>query len=110
MPSAVRAADAATLQPLADKAPSLPVTTTFEKAKDGTVPPYVLHLRNISKAPLKVSAKVLLSVVHHNADKARNIPTHVIAPGQVWTIAELAALDKVILTAEGFAPLEVEVP
>jgi len=102
------AAGTATLQPLSDKAPALPLTATFEKTD--AVPPYVLKLKNDSKAAIKVSGKVLLSVVHHAMDKARPIPAHVIEPGQVWSIGELAALDKVILSSEGHADLELAVP
>jgi hypothetical protein len=107
---ALQAADSTELQPLADKAPALPLTATFEKvvrSEDG--PPFVLKLTNTSKDALKVSVKILLSVFAHNTDKARNLPTHVIEAGKTWTIPELAALDKVIIKAEGFAPLELEV-
>lgn len=97
-------------QRLADKAAKLPVTTTFEKKGTGEGPQYVLNVKNDSKADLKISAKVLLSVVVHNTDKARNVPAHVVAAGETWTIPELAAMDKVILTAEGFEPLELVVP
>lgn len=107
---ALRAADTAALQPLADKAPALPLTATFEKvvrSEDG--PPFVLKLTNTSKDTLKVSVKILLSVFAHNTEKARNLPTQVIEAGKTWTIPELAALDKVIITADGFAPLELTV-
>jgi hypothetical protein len=107
--SAKAADDTAALQPLADKAPSLPLTATFEKVSGAENGPFVLHLKNVSKDAIKASAKVLLSVVVHNTNKARVVPEHVVAPGEVWTIADLAALDKVIVTAEGFAPLELTV-
>lgn len=105
----LKADDTAALRPVADKAPNLPVTATFEKAADADRAPYVLKLKNDSQDALKVSAKVLLSVAFHMESKARNIPEHVIDPGQVWTISELAAGDKVIVTAKDFAPLELTV-
>ena len=96
--------------PAATKAPSLPLTATFEKvatAEKGA--PFVLKLTNTSKAAVTVSAKILLSVVVHSAPNSRSVPAHAIAPGQTWTISELSALDKVTVTAEGFAPLELTV-
>jgi hypothetical protein len=107
---ALKAADAAALQPLADKAPSLPLTATFEKVTGAERGPYVLKLTNVSKDAVKASAKILLSVAFHMELKARNLPAHVIDPGQVWTIPDLAAADKVIITAKGYAPLELAVP
>ena len=107
-PSA-RAADyTAALKPLDDKAPSLPLTATFEKA-DADTGPFVLKLKNTSDGALKVTAKILLSVYFHADSKSRNLPEHAIDPGQVWTITGLAANDKVIVTAAGFAPLELTV-
>ena len=102
-------ADSAT--PPAAAAKKLPLTATFEKAAHPAenTPPFILKLKNDSSASIKVSGKVLLSVVAHNADKARPVPAHVIEAGQTMTIGDLAALDKVILTADGFSPLELEV-
>jgi hypothetical protein len=103
--SALKAADTA-----APQAASLPVTAKFEKSASAEKgPPFVLTLTNTSKASLTVSAKILLSVVAHSETKARKVPAHVIAPGESWTIADLAAQDKVTVTAEGFAPLELTV-
>ena len=98
-----------TLRPLADKLPSLPLNSKFEKVT-GEGGPYVLKLKNTSKSALKVSAKILLSVAFHAESKARTIPEHVIEAGKVWTIPELAADDKVILSAKDYAPLELTVP
>ena len=107
---ALKAAEPATLQPLADaKAPSLPLTSAFEKVTGAENGPYVLKLTNTSKAALSVNAQVLLSVYSHSSTKARNLPEHVIEPGKVWSIADLAAQDKVVITAKGFAPLELTV-
>lgn len=107
---ALKAADTAASQPPADKAPSLPLTATFEKVTGAERGPFVLKLKNVSEDALKVSAKILLSVAYHMESKARNLPEHVIDPGQVWTIPDLAAADKVTITAKGFSPLELIVP
>jgi len=107
---AAKAADGAAAQRLEDKAPSLPLTYSFEKVADTESGPYVLKLKNVSSDPLKVSAQVTPSVTFHANSKVRNVPEHVIDPGQVWTITELAATDKVTVRAMGFAPLELVVP
>jgi hypothetical protein len=108
-PSA-RASNSAALAQMDDKAPSLPVTSSFEKVADADNGPYVLSLKNTSGAELKVTAKVLLSVYFHDDLRSRNIPEHAIAAGEVWTINRLAAQDKVTVSAKGFAPLELTVP
>lgn len=107
---AAKAADTPVLRPLADKALSLPLTATFEKVTGGESGPYVLKLKNESKDTLKVTTKILLAVAFHADNKARNLPEHSIDAGQVWSIPDLAAGDKVIITAAGFAPLEITVP
>jgi len=108
---AARAGDASsTLRPLDDKATSLPLTADFSKGTDPNIGPYILSLTNTSKDAIKVSVKIHLSVSFHANTKDRNVPDHVIGPGQVWTIDDLAAGDKVTLTADGFAPLELTVP
>jgi hypothetical protein len=107
---ALKAADSAASPPPADKAPSLPLTATFEKVTGAERGPYVLKLTNVSKDALKASAKLFPSVAWHGDTKARNLPEHVIDPGQVWAIGDLAAADKLIITAMGFAPLELVVP
>ena len=107
---AAQAADTAAMKPVADKAPSLPLAPTFEKVTSGENGPYVLNLKNVSKDAITASAQVLPSVTFHATAKVRNIPDHVIDSGQVWTITELAATDKVIISAKGFAPLELTVP
>ncbi len=105
------AADTAAPKPVAaNKAPSLPLTATFSKVTVKEGAPFVLKLKNDSKVTLKVSAKILLSVVNHAMDKARLLPEHAIEAGQVWTITDLASDDKVVVTAAGFAPLELKVP
>jgi hypothetical protein len=91
------------------KAPALPLKSSFEKVAGNEKGPFVLKLKNKSKVAVNVTAKVLLAVAFHGEDKARHIPAHSIAAGEVWSIADLAAEDKVVLTAEGFAPLEIVV-
>ena len=107
---ALRAAENATLQTRADATPAkaLPLTSTFEKSSE--TGPYILKLKNTSMDVVKVSAKVSQSVALHANAKDRNISDHSIDPGQVWTISELAATDKVTISADGYAPLELTVP
>ena len=93
----------------ADAPKALPVTVTFEKVAVKDAPPYVAKLTNTSKESLKVSVKVRLSVVAHPMEKSRNVPDQVIAAGQVASIPELAAGDKLTIHAAGFASLEAEV-
>jgi hypothetical protein len=106
----LKSAETASLQPLADKAPSLPLTAKFNKVKDAENGPYVLKLKNTSKSAVKVNTKILLTVFFHADAKARTLPEHAIEPGKVFSIPDLSANDKVIITAEGFAPLELTVP
>lgn len=111
--SVLRAADATPAAPAAaatEKAHSLPLTATFAKVKGAEGAPYVLTLKNVSKETVKVKAKILLSVAFHADSKARNLPEHAIGAGKDWEIPELAAADKVILTADGFEPMELTVP
>ena len=89
---------------------ALPLTPTFEKVAGAEGAPFVLKLKNDSKVTLKVSGKVLLAVVHHAMDKARVIPEQAVEAGQSMTIKELSAEDKIVLTADGYAPLELKVP
>lgn len=87
----------------------LPLKASFEKVTGSEGAPYVLHLTNDSKVALKVSGKVLLSVVHHAMDKARVLPEQTVEPGKMMMVKDLSAQDKVILTAPGYAPLELVV-
>lgn len=98
-----------TLQPLAEKAKTLPVKATFEKVKNDDGPPFILKLKNESNAPLEVTVTIYLSVLSHNRDKARHVPAQIIEAGKTSTIGDLAALDKVTVASPGFAPLELEV-
>ncbi|HWA24775.1 MAG TPA: hypothetical protein VG734_03800 [Lacunisphaera sp.] len=88
----------------------LPLSPTFEKVESSEGTPFVLKLKNDSKETLKVSGKVLLAVVNHATDKARALPEHTLAAGEVWTITGLSADDKVLVSAAGHAQLEVRVP
>jgi hypothetical protein len=110
-PLCSKATDTLSPQALADKAPALPVTTSFAKGDkagpNGGV--YVLTVENTSAKELKVSATVVVSVSSHDRPRTREVPAMVIAPGKAATIDDLVALDKVTLKAEGYAPLEVEV-
>jgi len=94
----------------ADKAHALPLTATFAKDKNAEGPPYTLTLKNISEHSVKVKAKILLAVAFHADNKAKNLPEQVVEGGKDWSIPGLAAQDKVILTADGYAPLELVVP
>jgi hypothetical protein len=103
---ALRAADEPTA-PAAVK--TLPVKTSIKKSKKDTGSVFELKVKNESGEALSVSAQVLLSVAFHATNKARNLPAHTLKPGKSWHIKELSAEDKVILTAEGYAPLEVTI-
>jgi hypothetical protein len=103
----LKASDLATLQPMADAKVPLPLTSVIEKVTGAEKGPYVLKLKNESKAEVKVTAKILLAVFEHGEDKAKHLPAHTIEAGKTWKIADLAAEDKVIVTADGFAPLEI---
>ena len=94
---------------MADKCPCLPLSATFAKTADTENAPYVLTLKNDSKDTVKASAKVLLAVAFHAEAKARNVDEQVVEPGKTWTIAELAKGDRVVVSAAGFAPLELTV-
>jgi hypothetical protein len=69
-------------------APSLPVTATT----------------------LKLSVTITPSVVFHADAKVKTLPEHPVEAGQVWTIKDLAAGDKLSVVAEGFAKLDLTVP
>lgn len=104
-----KATDELSLQALSDQDAKLPVAVSFAKEAKGEGL-YAMTVKNDGKAALKLNVKVLLSVVHHAMDKARVEPEHELAPGASWTVDGLAAQDRVILSAEGFAALELTVP
>ena len=103
------AIDDTTPQPRAD-AVALPLSHSFEKVESAHGTPFVLKVKNDSKTSLKLSGHVLLSVVNHAMDKARPLPEHTLEAGATWTIPELTADDRVVLKADGYAPLEIRVP
>lgn len=104
---ALRAADDP--KPSADKTPVAPLTVTIEKVAKAETGPFVLNLKNDSKTNITASAKVLLSVAFHAEAKARKVPAQVIEPGKTWSIKDLAAGDKVLVSPVGFAPIELTV-
>lgn len=92
----------------ATAAKSLPLTHSFAKV-EGEDGPHTMKLTNTSSDALKVNVKILLSVYSHASDRAKVLPEETIAAGKDWTITKLAALDKVIISAEGYAPIELVV-
>lgn len=110
--SAAQATNTATLQPVTtEKAKALPLTTSFTKGEPGeNGGHYVLNLKNTSHDALKVKATIVWSVASHNRANTINLPEHEIAAGGDWKISDLAAHDRVILSAEGFEKLEVTTP
>ncbi len=101
-------ADLLPLQSRADQPAGLPLAATFTKT-DGDKGPYVLTLKNISAAALKVNVAVVESVKSHNRPGKRKLDLAIEA-GQSATVEALAAHDQVTVSAEGFAPLELTVP
>lgn len=110
--STVSAASHDSLQPLADThAKALPVTTSFEKAPAGQHGgTHALKVKNTGEAPLAITATVRWSIISHGSEKTTELPAHTVAAGEVWTIDDLSAEDKVSLAASGFETLEVKVP
>lgn len=106
-----RSADQVSAQPLAENAKTLPVTTAIEKGQPGPQygAPYVLTVTNTSKAELKLKAVVAQSVVGHNRPKNLDLPEKALAAGAAWRIDDLAAEDKVTLSAAGYDKLEVKI-
>ncbi len=105
----LNAASSNVLQPLTEQTlKSLPLTPTIAKVA-GEEGPFELKLTNSSKASVKVSVQILLSVYMHATGKARNLPAQAIEAGKDLTITKLAALDKVIVSAEGYASLTIEI-
>ena len=108
--SASRAAEPVTPPTAAANARVLPLTHHFEKVAGAQDGPYILKLKNTSKQSLEVEAKILLSVGIHVDTKTRLVPVHAVKPSETWTIRDLAAADRVIVSSKGFAPLELTVP
>lgn len=102
------AADQPALQPRADHAPALPVSTSIAKV-DGEKGPYVLSVKNTGAHALKVHVAVVESVKSHAKPRDRK-HEYTIEAGAAASIEELAAGDKVTVSAEGFASVELTVP
>jgi hypothetical protein len=101
--SVARAADA-------PAAASVPVTATFEKVSADGVNGYALNLKNVSNDTLKLTVTITPSVVFHADAKVRTLPEHAVDAGQVWTIKDLSAGDKLSVSADGFSKLDLTVP
>ena len=102
-------AEAGSAPPITSEAPIAPLSASFAKVAGAETAPYVLTLKNDSAKAVTASAKVLLAVAFHAESKARNVPEQVVEPGKTWTIADLAKGDRITVSAEGFAPLELTV-
>lgn len=108
--AAPESAGRAAVQRLADQAAPMPVTATFAKnASAKTDGPYVLTLKNTSETPITVSVRVDQDVTVHNRPKNRTVGPQEIAPGKEWRIDDLAALDKVTVSADGYESLTLTV-
>ena len=68
-----------------------------------------MTLTNTTDHAVKVSVHVDQDVATHNRPKSRDLGPKEIAAGQAWKIDDLAALDKVTVTGEGFDPLMLTV-
>ena len=87
---------------------ALPVAGTFTKT-EGEKGPYVLALKNTSATALKVHVVVAESVKSH-AKPGERKSDYTIDAGKSVSVETLAAHDKVTVSADGFAPLELTVP
>ena len=109
--SAAPAAETVTLHSLADKAPKLPLDSSFAKETSGENKGlYTLTLKNTSQNSVKVGGTIEQSVVSHNRPKTLPVEPQAIGPGKTRKIEGLAAHDKITLTADGFEALELTVP
>lgn len=94
-----------------EKAPDLPLSASFGKGEPGeNGGPYALTLTNTSDKALTVNATIIWSVASHNRARTIELPAHEVAAGGTWVIDDLAAEDRIILTAEGYAKLELKTP
>ena len=103
IPTAVTAAD--------DAMPALPLKAEFGKGTPGeNGGPYAVTLTNTSDKALTVNATIIWSVTSHNRPRTIELPAKEIAAGGTWKIDDLAAEDRIVLTAEGYAKLELKTP
>ncbi|HEY9155496.1 MAG TPA: hypothetical protein VIM69_10215 [Opitutaceae bacterium] len=86
-----------------------PLVATFDKSTDADKGPYILTLKNNGDHTLKVTAVIQPSTASHNDTKEKT-KKHSIKAGQSYTISNLAAGDKVNVSADGVAPLALTVP
>ena len=94
-----------------EEAPSLPLTASFGMGEPGeNGGPHTLTLTNTSEEALTVNATIIWSVVSHNRTKTIELPAQEMAAGGTWVIDDLAAEDRIVLTAEGYAKLELTTP
>ena len=108
---AAPASDNPTSKSTSDKAAKLPLDPVFKKETSGESKGlYILTLKNVSEHPVKVGGTIAQSVVSHSRPKTITLEVQTIAPGKTRKIEQLAAQDKLTLTAEGFEPLDLTVP
>jgi septal ring factor EnvC (AmiA/AmiB activator) len=92
--------DVAKLQPLASKARAMPVAATFKKAFWGGG--FTLQVRNQNPAPLKVSIAV--------AGSEKTPPNSAtIESGSTYEVENLTAGANVVITSDGYDPLNLTV-
>jgi|GEM_PF-5387743 len=104
-----RADTAAAPAAAASSQASGPIVASFDKASDADKGPYILTLRNNGDHTIKVTAEIQHSAAAHNDAKDKT-KKHSIKAGQAWTISNLAAGDKVNVSADGISPLALTVP
>jgi len=91
--------DTVALQPLAGKDSNPLLTATFEKVTAGeNKGGYVMHVKNDYDHAVTVIAMIVPSVTFHANAKTRTLPEKTIEAGKIWTVADLAAGDKITLT------------
>jgi hypothetical protein len=106
--AATARADTAAPASSATSQSSGPLIATFDKATDTDKGPYILTLKNNGDHSLKVTVEIQSSAAAHNDAKDKTKKHHIKA-GQSWTIPNLAAGDKVNVTADGITPLALTV-
>ena len=86
-----------------------PIVASFDKSTDADKGPYILTLKNNGDHTIKVTVEIQASAASHN-DAKNKTKKHSIKAGQAWTVSNLAAGDKVNVTADGVSPLALTVP
>ncbi len=89
--------DLSQLQPILLKARHMPVTTSFEKAHFGRG--FTLHINNLNPQPLSVDVRT---------DKPSS-QSNVIAAGATLNMEKLDAGEKVVISSEGYEPVNLTV-